>query len=314
MIQAYWRPKDKVEECHLDALKTKKEVWVDCYNPTHKELEEISSATGISVPEFKERILDYERPTIIEADNYSLLIFGAPIHKNGISEVTSFDIFVCNDKNIITIRTEDIPAITKFKQDILSKNATHLESTSKMTYEMLNIITSSYFDYIENFQESADKIEAMIFQHPKKEAIHETFKLRKSLLFFQKALAANKEVLTAIESDRLSRLAKNGRKNLQNLREDTLQLIDLGDNMRNVLSTILDLYNSAVSNQSNKTIKRLTVVASYVMIPTLIASIYGMNFKVLPELEWTLGYPFALFLMVSSIVATYFYFKLTKLL
>ncbi|MFC1742057.1 hypothetical protein ACFL3V_05975 [Nanoarchaeota archaeon] len=78
MIAVYARPKANVVEGKLEFLRSKKTVWVDCYNPTKAELEEISKLTGVEVTEFKDHALD-ERPTTIEADKYSLIVFGAPV-------------------------------------------------------------------------------------------------------------------------------------------------------------------------------------------------------------------------------------------
>ena len=64
-----------------------------------------------------------------------------------------------------------------------------------------------------------------------------------------------------------------------------------------------------MSNNLNKVMKTLTLISAFVLVPTLIAGVYGMNFKNTPEFSWTLGYPFALGLMVLSFLLFYFYFK-----
>lgn len=314
MITVYWRPQDSVVKGKLEALRSKKAVWVDCYNPTKQELESISGMTKVPVQEFQDHLVDYERPTTIEDEKYSLVVFGAPVINKGVGEGTSIAIFICNNQNIITIRTEEIEGLTRFREGLLEKSPKNINSSSSMVQFMLARIIDSYFDHLELFQESADKIESTVFENPQKKAIHETFKIRKAMLLFHKTLVANREVLSSIEKKYLSRISKKDVDEFRDMREDVLQLIDTADALRSVLTGILDIYTSAISNQMNQVIKKLTVVASYVLIPTLIASIYGMNFKYMPEIPWKWGYPFSLALMIVSILTVYFYFRKSKML
>jgi magnesium transporter len=309
MITAYWRPKGKVVQGKIEALRSKKTVWLDCYNPTKAELENISKFTGVPVTEFKEHILDYERPATIEEEKYSLIVFGAPTLKKNGGEATSLAIFLCKNQNIITIRTDDLESIQKFKTDLLEKNPKYFDSSTRTVQALMEKIIDTYYEHLDLFQEAADRIEAIVFKNPQKKAIEEVFKIRKSILFFHKALIANREVLLSIEKQHLSRLTKKDLPAFRDMYNDIVQLVDTADTMRNILTGILDIYTSSVSNQMNQVIKKLTVIASYVLIPTLIASIYGMNFKYMPEIPWKWGYPFSLGLMIVSILMIYFYFK-----
>jgi magnesium transporter len=301
-------------EGKLDALRSKKTTWVDCFNPTKKELEDISKLTGVPVIEFKEHLLSYERPTTLEDDSFSLIVFGAPVMHKDRTVATSFAIFLCKNNNIITIRTEEMEGILKFKNDIIEKNYKRFDSVTKTVQLMLELIIDTYFEYMDNFHEQADKIEAAVFKKPQKRSIEDLFKVRKSVLFFHKALIANREVLLAIEKQHVSRLTKKDLPEFRDLRDDVMQLIDTEDMLRTMLTGILDIYTSSLSNQLNQAMKKLTVIASYVLIPTLIASIYGMNFRFMPEIPWKWGYPVSLGMMIISIVAVYFYFKKSKML
>lgn len=308
MITAYHRLKDKIVQVKVDSARLSK-AWIDCYNPTPQELAKVSALTGIAPSVFRERLQDYERPTTLEAEDYSLIIFGAPIFKKGRGEATSLAIFLCKRDLIVTIRTEELAGIEKFKHELTERNPKYLDNQVLAAQILMEKVIDAYFEHFEVFQEAADRIEALIFKNPKKEAIEETFKIRKSILFLHKALVADREVLNSIEKYHLTRISKKEASRFRDMREDIMQLIDTEDTLRNVLTGILDIYTSSVSNQMNEVIKKLTVVASYVLIPTLIASIYGMNFDFMPEIPWKWGYPFSLGLMVLSILAVYYYFR-----
>jgi magnesium transporter len=179
---------------------------------------------------------------------------------------------------------------------------------------MIERIMLDYFRYFDAFQEQADEIEKRFFQKKTKRIIEDIFNLRKSLMRFHKTLIANREVMNAIERAYLTKLSKEEIYDFRDIYNDIVQLVDTEETMRDTLNSIVDIYMSSSSNTVNRTIKKLTVVASYVLIPTLIASIYGMNFKHFPELDWWFGYPFALGLMVLSIILVYHYFKRERLL
>jgi len=98
------------------------------------------------------------------------------------------------------------------------------------------------------------------------------------------------------------------------LYNDVTQLIDMEGTYRDILTGTLDIYLSSISNNLNQVMKTLTIVASFVLIPTLISGIYGMNFSKaspynMPELYWQYGYFFALGLMLFSIIFTYIFFR-----
>lgn len=315
MIKAYWRSKDKIVEDSIEASRSKKNVWLDCVSPTKQELEQLSKVTGVDVHEFRERLVSYERPTTVEGEGYSLMVFGAPVLKKKGARVASVAVFVCKDQTLITLRTEeDTGGIERFRKELLEKNPKYFDSLTITLFNLLQKIIDTYFEHIDIFQESADKIETSVFENPQKKAIEDIFKIRKSLLFFHKALVANREVVLQIEKEHLSKLSKKDVRKFRDLYNDIVQLVDTVDTQRNILTGIVDIYTSASANQMNQVIKRLTVVASYVLIPTLIASIYGMNFHVMPEISRVWGYPFSLGLMLASIIIVYIYFRRSKLL
>jgi magnesium transporter len=98
----------------------------------------------------------------------------------------------------------------------------------------------------------------------------------------------------------------------QDVLDHVLRLSEVQDMNRETLAALLDVHLSQVSNNLNLVVKKMTVVATVLMVMTLIAGIYGMNFRFMPELQWRLGYPFALGLMGLSAVVALAVFKRVK--
>ena len=166
---------------------------------------------------------------------------------------------------------------------------------------------------MEHIEEEIDQIEDAVMDNPRKATIEKIFSTKKTLIFFHKALTANREVITSIEKEYVKDIDKNNIKRFRALYSDITQLIDSAGTYRDILTGTLEIYLSSVSNNLNQVMKTLTIVASFVMVPTLISGIYGMNFAYIPEMHTALGekygYYFALGLMALSIGLMYAYFR-----
>ena len=225
-------------------------------------------------------------------------------------------IFISKNKNnIITISLKETDAIRKIKQLIDSKKMdVHDKGISFFTYRLLDEVLDAYFSVLDTIEERIDLIEDHVIEKPDKISVRNIFSVKKTLIYFHKALAANREVISSIEKEYVSNIDKKNIKRFRALYNDVTQLIDTEGTYRDILTGTLDVYLSSVSNNLNKVLKTLTIGASFILIPTLISGIYGMNFSSnspwnMPELYWQYGYFFALGFMVLSVVASYLFFK-----
>ena len=133
------------------------------------------------------------------------------------------------------------------------------------------------------------------------------------MIYFHKSLVGNRKVIEGIEKQFVKEIKGKNTKKFQYLYNDINQLIDMVDTYRDILTNSLDVHYTALSNDMNIVMKRLTIITSFIMVPALIASIYGMNFVYPPDFELSKrSFYFALGLMGASIVGIYFFFKKMK--
>lgn len=316
MLKVYRFQKGGVKTGSLNDLGNSSKCWADCTNPTKKELKDISEKSKIPLNELKNVLDENERPKVSDLDNYSLIIARTPIRERDEILTTPLSIFISKNKNnIITITLKETDAIRKIKQLIDSKKMdVHDKGISFFTYRLLDEVLDAYFPVLDAIEERIDIIEDHVIEKPDKISVRNIFSVKKTLIYFHKALAANREVISSIEKEYVSNIDKKNIKRFRALYNDVTQLIDTEGTYRDILTGTLDVYLSSVSNNLNKVVKTLTIGASFILIPTLIASIYGMNFATaspynMPELLWKYGYFFALGFMMLSIVATYIFFK-----
>ncbi len=316
MLRVYKVQKGGVNAGSLNDLGSSSICWADCVNPTKKELKDISEKAKIPLNELKKVLDENERPKVSDLDNYSLMIVRTPIIEQDEILTTPLSIFISKDKNnIITITLKETNTIRRIKQLIDSKKIDmHGKGISFFTYRLLDEVLGAYFLVLDKLEEKIDMIEDHVIEKPDKISVRNIFSVKKTLIYFHKALTANREVISSIEKEYVADIDKKNVKRFRALYNDVTQLIDTEGTYRDILTGTLDVYLSSVSNNLNKVMKTLTIGASFILIPTLIASIYGMNFVNnspwnMPELYWQYGYPFALGFMVLSVVATYIFFK-----
>jgi len=319
MLRVYKFQKGGVKSGSLYDLGNSSICWADCTIPTPKEIKDISEKANINLNELK-KVLDHEeRPKVSDLENYSLIIVRAPLIEKDDITTTPVAIFISKNKNnIITITLKESSPIFTIKHLVLSKKIDpYVKGISFFTYRILDEVLNSYFSLLDNLEEKIDIIEDHVIENPDKISAKNIFSVKKTLIYFHRALTANREVISSIEKEYVANIDKKNIKRFRTLYNDITQLIDTEGTYRDILTGTLDIYLSSVSNNLNKVMKTLTIVASFVLIPTLISGIYGMNFSSnspynMPELYWKYGYFFALGLMLMSIIFTYIFFKRKK--
>ena len=133
--------------------------------------------------------------------------------------------------------------------------------------------------------------------------------IKRGMIFLRKAVWPLREVISSLSKLDSKFFKKSTGIYLRDLYEHTIQVIDTVETYRDMISGMLDIYLSSLSNRMNEVMKFLTVFASIFIPLTFIAGVYGMNFRYMPELEWEWAYFAVLGLMASVAGTLLFYFK-----
>ena len=132
------------------------------------------------------------------------------------------------------------------------------------------------------------------------------------MIFLRKAVWPLREVIGSLEREESTLIKESTVLYLRDIYDHTIQVIDNFETFRDMLSGMMDIYLSSLSNRMNEVMKVLTIIATLFIPLTFIVGLYGMNFKYMPELEWRWGYPLVLFLMLAVSVFMLLYFKRKK--
>lgn len=159
-----------------------------------------------------------------------------------------------------------------------------------LAYALMDALVDNYFIVLERLGEQIESIEEELVADPGQETLHEIHTLKREMIFLRKSVWPLREVISGMERVESALIKDQTDVFLRDLYDHTIQVIDTVETYRDMLSGMLDMYLSSVSNRMNEVMKVLTIIATIFIPLTFIAGIYGMNFKYMPELEWPSGY------------------------
>jgi magnesium transporter len=178
-----------------------------------------------------------------------------------------------------------------------------------LAYALLDLIVDNYFVIMEKLGETIEFLEEKLVTQPVPETLQTIHQLKRELIFLRKAVWPLREVIGGLERGELALIKETSRVYLRDVYDHTIQVIDTIETFRDMISGMLDIYLSSVSNRLNSVMKVLTIIATIFMPLTFLAGIYGMNFKHFPELEWRWSYPVFWLVSVLISVSMLLYFK-----
>ena len=181
-----------------------------------------------------------------------------------------------------------------------------------LAYALLDAIVDNYFLILENVGEKIEDTEQRLAIKPDPETLMSIRELKKEMIFLRKSIWPLREVINGLDRSESPLIHESTNAYLRDVYDHTIQIIDTVESFRDMISGMLDIYLSSLSNKMNEVMKVLTIFASIFIPLTFIAGLYGMNFRFMPELEWQWGYFAVLFVMVLAGGSMLFYFRRKK--
>ncbi len=292
----------------LKGLKPGKEtVWVDMTAKTQEELAEVKELFGFHQLALEDCVDRQQRPKIDIFEDHLLVIL-KDLELRGRLVTNQLSLFI--GKNyLVTVsnkRLEEVGAVV----NRLRKNPNRHRTPDFLAYRVLDRIVDSYFPILDGIEDEIEEVERRILQEPNDRGVAERiFKSKRRLIKVRKAVWPAREVFSTLSRGDLPHIAKGSRKYYRDVYDHVVLVIDLVETYRDLVSGILETHLSAISNSMNEVMKVLTVIATIFIPLTFITGLYGMNFRIMPEIGWEYGYPFALLLMLAIGLGMAGYFR-----
>ena len=295
-------------------------VWIDLVSPTVQEDKLVEALLGIAVPT-REEMQEIEVSSRLYVENGGRYMTATLMCQSDTATPKTTPVtFILSAHRLLTVRYDD-PRPFAIVEHKLARACSPKVSGESVLMDLLDAVIDRSADIQERIGGEVDQISHSIFEPDDEGA-------KPSYNDVLKALGRKGDLTSKVRESQVSvgrllsflaneaegmKWAKDARLQLQSMQRDVTSLSDHATYLANKITFLLDALLGIVSIQQNDIIKIFSIAAVVFMPPTLVASIYGMNFHHnMIELDWTLGYPFALFLMVLVAVLPLLFFKWKK--
>lgn len=318
MTVRIYRDGELVEEAPFDAApvaharEVAGRVWVDALEPTPAELSALQAAFGLHDLSIEDSRRWGQRAKLERfRDHDFIVVHGVSLDAAGELEDRELHLYV-GPSFLATIRREPAFDLRRTLERLARRDPLEREGIGYLLYLVLDEVVDGYLDVVEELEARTDLIQERVDRDDGTEAerplARDIFHLRRATTIFRRLIVPMREVVDLIqESPSLVTPALSPY--YRDVEDHVIRAIELLDNVRDILTSAREVQVALESKRLNVVMKKVTSWAAIILIPTLIAGVYGMNFQHMPELSWKLGYPFALGTMALAAGALYVVFK-----
>jgi magnesium transporter len=286
-------------------------LWLDVVDPTVVDLATLQEQLELHPLAVEDSRHRGQRPKVELYENHVFVVLRPlSIGDDGRLDETEVHAFV-SKRFLVTLRftpSIDIRPVARR----LERSGELGGGTAAALYCLEDEVADGYLAAVEHLEDRVDDLEDRVFGRGRlgddeKDLQAQILHDRRAVVRLRRLAMPTRQGLDLLQED----LAVSSRlyPYYRDVAEHLLRAVELADGVRDVLTTILEIRTAQAANQLNEVMKKLTAWAGIILVPTLIAGIYGMNFNRMPELHWVVGYPLALGMMAASAVVLYVLFR-----
>jgi magnesium transporter len=292
--------------------------WIGLLRPTEDELHAVAAEFALHPLAVEDALSGHQRAKL-ERYGDTLFVVLRPARYNEATETVEFGelhLFIGPDF-VVTVRHADVPDLSRVRARMESQPELLSQGSEAVMYAILDEVVDEYQPVTEGLQNDVDEIEDALFDTGSPQLSRRIYDLSREVIHFQRAADPLIEMLESL----LRGGDKYGvdievQRSLRDVLDHTLRITDKLDALRSILDNALTLNATLVTQRQtdtaltqNEQVKKISGWAAILFGPTLVGTIYGMNFTHMPELDWPLGYPLALLAMAATSVALWAIFK-----
>ena len=302
-------PEDVFESVDFSA----KDKWFHLQDPTDKEINTVMALTGAPEEFLKAPLDEEERARIDSEDGFTLVLVDIPVTEDEEDYYTYSTIplgIVVGSDSVITVCLQSTAIIRDVEMGRVK--GVNVGKRSRFALKILYSVATKFLQYLRQIDKSSQRIQNELHRTMKNKQLVQLLELQNALVYFSTSLQSNEAVISKIIRTDILKKYEEDRELLEDVQVENQQAIEMCSIYRNILSGTMDAFSSIISNKMNKIMQILTAVTFIISLPTLIASIFGMNVWV-PWQNEKIGFWITLGMcVVSSIVAAFFVFRKPK--
>ncbi len=287
-------------------------TWVDvCGLHDVDMIEQIGKQLHLHPLTLEDVLHTGQRPKLEDFDDYIYVVLKMFYFDEEARRITQEQVSLILGSNYVLSIQEMEKDVFDAVRDRIRKSKGRLRRLGPdyLLYALLDATVDSYFSILERIGQEVETIEDEMLNSPGTETLHQVHELKREMILLRKSVWPLREVIGSLERDESELVQESTQLFLRDVYDHTIQAAETVETYRDMLSGMLDLYLSSVSNRMNDVMKVLTIIATVFIPLTFIAGIYGMNFEYMPELRWPWGYLAVWVVMIAIGLAMLIYFR-----
>lgn len=300
--------------------------WIGLLRPDEAEMKAVAREFGLHALAVEDTITAHQRPKLERFDNTLFVVLRPARYVDHVEvvDIGELHLFLGTDF-VITVRHAEEPDLAMVRTRLEADPELLRQGPYAVLYAVLDKVVDDYVPVLEGLQTDIDQIESQVFDG-EPTVSRRIYQLSREVIEFQRAVDPLRDLLDMLRIVLKQRAGDSDlelRRLLRDVADHATRVIERLEGFRQLLSSILQVNSTLVgqrqndeiarmtetSLEQNEQVKRISSWAAIFFAPSFVASVYGMNFKLMPELEWTFGYPFAVGLMALLAGALYWAFK-----
>jgi magnesium transporter len=299
----------KITEEEIRAPQESEVVWIRMLKPEVEDVKHVLGDIFKCHPLLVEDCINMkQRPKLDRYKQQTYLSFYA-VHPK---DMTPIEMAIVIGQNyVITVYNDEIAFLDELYLEFQQIEG-RMENSGSILYHLLDRCVDEYTLLVDDVEDRVDRMERGIFRNPYIRIAKDIFHLKRLLHQVRRYMSEEKTIMGAISHQNLPFMSKEADVYFIDIYDHISRVVDSVDSYRESLTGLLELQMGMKSDRMNEIMKTLTIISSIFLPLTFIVGLYGMNFRVMPELNWTYGYPIVVCIMFAIIVFMVIYYKRKK--
>ena len=281
-------------------------VWVGLHDPDGGELESVADLYGLHELAVEDAISAHQRPKVERYDESLFMVLKTLwyVDEEDAVETGEISLFV-GHRFVVSVRHGSGGGLSDTRQRLEGMSTVLAHGPSAVVYAVCDQVVDRYEEVIGSLQEDVDEVEQSVFSPGRTNDSARIYVLKRELAEVRRAVLPLREPMNRFAAGSVEGIHSDAAPYFRDVADHLARVADAIDTLDSLLSAAFEAHTAQISIQQNDDMRRITAAVGLVAAPTLVGSIYGMNFDHMPELGWLYGYPMALGLMVLSSLAVW---------
>lgn len=285
-------------------------IWIGMHEPTHDEVHEVAEVFGLHQLAVEDAVKAHQRPKLERFDDMVFLILKTLwyVDEQDAVETGEIAMFVGADF-VVSVRHGQGNELHSARAELESSRRVLSHGPGGVLYAVIDRVVDEYLDVVDELVVDVDEIEASVFSDDRTNDSARIYVLKREIAEVRRAVLPLRDPMTRLAAGTVNGIPEEAAPFFRDVGDHLARAAETVDTLDTLLSTAFDAHLAQISVQQNNDMRKISAGAALVVVPTLIAGVYGMNFRHMPELDWTYGYPFALALMAAVALGLWVLFK-----